>query len=151
MRSAELIIAGKREGSSTAAKDTLGHADLPTFRGGFTYTFRAFPQAPAGAVAAIDENRRGGVPTVGIGHWPVSVILSGLAQGRRAADLVREFPGLTEQDILGALALSAWVMREPRLDWKTLDIGNALGIESEWETWERASDQSFNWVESYSE
>jgi uncharacterized protein (DUF433 family) len=147
----QFIVGGQREGPTTAAQNRLTHAALPTFRGGFMYTFTASTPQPARTDATVAENIRGGVPTVGTGHWPIATILEQLAQGRPVAELPRVFPGLTPADVTSALAVAAWVMREPKIDWKALVLEEAVGIKNEWEAWERASNQALNWVESYRE
>ena len=84
----------------------------------------------------------GGVPCVGAGHWPISHILERLASGLNAERIIRDYPDLTLADIQLAIQAAAWVMRDPEIDWSTLNLPGMLDFQDEIRAWQSLSDDA---------
>ena len=126
------------------ASDVKVFDSLPEYRGGVTMTIRVTPQvepAPFATGVTVDPNVRGGVPCVGGERWPIAHILQKLASGIPPSRLVQENPYLTLADIQLALDVAAWVMRDPAIDWPSLDLSGMADFQYELQAWQSLSDE----------
>lgn len=142
----DVIVGGEEE-----AIDATVSSSLPQYHGGVTMTIQCAPQHTMPASSAtiiVDPDVRGGVPCVSDGHWPISHILQELASGVSPARLVEKNPGLTLVDIQAALDISAWVMRDPAIDWSALNLSDMIGFRHEMEAWQNLSDDSLERTEN---
>ena len=127
------------------ASDVKVFGSLPEYRGGVTMTIRFAPQmerAPFAATITVDPNVHGGVPCVGDGRWPIAHILQKLASGISPDRLAQENPYLTLTDIQLALDVAAWVMRDPAIDWPSLDLSEMADFQHEMQAWQSLSDEA---------
>jgi len=117
---------------------------LPDYHGGVTMTIRVHPMEPEPIATpiTIDPNLHGGVPSIGRGQWPISHILQSLASGFLPEQLTQEYSGLTLADIQLALDAAAWVMREPSIDWLSLDLLEMTKFQREMQDWQSLSDDA---------
>jgi uncharacterized protein (DUF433 family) len=140
----DVIVGGEEK-----AIDATVSNSLPEYHGGVTMTIQCVPFVqPSSATIIVDPDVRGGVPCVSDGHWPISHILQELASGVSPARLVEKNPGLTLVDIQTALDVSAWVMRDPAIDWSALNLSDMIGFRHEMEAWQSLSDDSLERTEN---
>ncbi len=117
---------------------------LPEYRGGVTMTIRvqSIEPEPINTPITIDPDLHGGVPSVGDGAWPIAHILQGLASGFLPEQLTHRYPGLTIADIQMALDVAAWVMREPSINWSTLNLLDMIQLQKEMNDWQSLTDDA---------
>jgi uncharacterized protein (DUF433 family) len=117
---------------------------LPEYHGGVTMTIRVQHIEPelVATPITIDPNLHGGVPSIGHGQWPISHILQSLASGFLPERLTEEYPGLTLTDIQLALEAAAWVMREPAINWESLDLLEMTNFQREMRDWQGLNDDT---------
>jgi uncharacterized protein (DUF433 family) len=99
-------------------------------------------EVSATTLITVDPDVRGGVPCVGEDRWPISHILERIAAGASIEVIAEEFDGLTPGDIQTALEASAWVMRDPAIDWEKLDLPAMVEFQRETRDWDTLSDIS---------
>lgn len=123
--------------------------EIPAYHGGVTMTIRVSQEGFAHTITEItvDPGLCGGVPCVG-GHEPISHILGKLALGMSPDMIVNENPQLTLSDIQLALRATSWVMRDPAIDWQSLDLNGMVDFQDEMRTWQSFGDETFGQAEN---
>jgi uncharacterized protein (DUF433 family) len=116
-----------------------------------TLQYRSPEQPPAEPELVIDPAVRGGVPTVGSGRWPIAHILERLAMGHEISEILQSDTDLTIFDIRFALEVAVWVMRDPGIDWLSLDLPGMLALNREMQGWQRSSNEEMNGVDLQAE
>jgi uncharacterized protein (DUF433 family) len=72
---------------------------------------------------------------------PVALVLHNLVNGLTPAQIVARYPELVEDDIRQCLKLAAWLLREPSIDWQSLNLTAMVELYDEMRDWESASDE----------
>jgi len=125
------------------ASEVKVERSLPEYRGGVTMTIRVQRMAtePMEVSIAIDPNLFSGVPSIS-GQWPISHILQKLADGINPQRLFDEFPGLTLAGIQLALEAAAWVLKDPSIDWASMNLPGMIELQKEMQEWQGLSDDA---------
>lgn len=87
------------------------------------------------------------MPCVGHGRWLIAYLLEKLAAGATAERLVADHPGLTLADFQLALAVAAWVMRDPSIAWADLGLAEIVALHDELRAWQALSDETLGSVD----
>lgn len=120
---------------------------LPEYRGGVTMTIN-YPQTTQQSnetpVISVDPEFRGGVPCVGAARLPISNILQKLSSGRTPNSLASESAGITIADVQLALEAAAWIMRDPSIDWQSINLPEMIELQRELQAWESLSDETLS-------
>ena len=118
--------------------------ELPEYRGGVTMTIQCSPQQMQLApVITVDPDISGGVPCIDE-RWPIAHILQELSTGITANQLAQRNPELTLAGIQLALEAASWAMRDPIIDWQSLDLPSMVDYQSEMSSWLSLSDDVLN-------
>lgn len=118
--------------------------DIPAFRGGVTMTIQVSELVALEPKINIivDPEVRGGVPSVGVGNEPISHILEKLSLGTTINMLMDENPQLSLSDIQLALKTASWVMRDPSIDWASLELNDMVAFQDELNFWQSLNSDS---------
>lgn len=96
----------------------------------------------------VDPNVRGGVPCIGSGHWPIALLIEKLASGANLEALTKDYPDLTMADIHLALRVSAWVMRDPAINWPELNLPGIVDFQDELREWQDLDNDSLDDIDN---
>jgi uncharacterized protein (DUF433 family) len=118
--------------------------EMPAFLGGVTMTIRVSRMATQVASKSnitVDSEISGGVPSIGQGNEPISHILEKLALGISPDMLIKANPELSLLDVQFALKAAAWVMKDPSIDWQSLNLNEMIEYQDELNIWQGLSNQ----------
>lgn len=148
-----IVNEGRDRGVYPGASSVKVSSEIPAYMGGITMTIRVSQASslPAAAELIVDPDVRGGVPCVSNGHEPISHILEKLALGMSPDMIVSENPQLTISDIQLALKAAAWVMRDPAIDWQSLNLSGMVDFRDEMQAWQSLSDEAFGQIDTDTE
>jgi uncharacterized protein (DUF433 family) len=134
-------------------RDRRVYPGAANYKGSVTMTIRVSQanSLPATAELIVDPNVRGGVPCVSAGHEPISHILEKLALGMSPDMIINENSQLTLSDIQLALKAASWVMRDPAIDWQSLNLSGMVDFQDEMQAWQSFSDEAFGQIENTEE
>lgn len=127
--------------------------EIPPYKGSVTMTIRVsqINSLPAIAELIVDPDVCGGVPCVSNGHEPISRILEKLALGMSPDMIINENSQLTLADIQLALKAASWVMRDPAIDWQSLNLSGMVDFQDEMQAWQSLSDETFGKIDASTE
>jgi len=135
------------------ASNVKVYNEIPPYKGSVTMTIRVSQtnSLPATAELIVDPDVRSGVPCVSNGHEPISHILAKLALGMSPDMIVNENSQLTLSDIQLALKAASWVMRDPAIDWQSLNLSGMIDFQDEMRAWQSFSDEAFGQIDADTE
>ncbi len=84
------------------------------------------------------------MPCVSHGRWPIAYVLAWLAASVPVEQMTQSYPELTLADIQMALEAAAWVLRDPAIDWSTLDLPGMVDVQHELTGWQNLSDEALS-------
>ncbi len=148
-----IVNEGRDRGAYPGASSVKVSKEIPAYVGGITMTISVSQtnSLPVTAELIVDPDIRGGVPCVSIGHEPISHILEKLASGMSPDMIVNENPQLTLSDIQLALKAASWVMRDPAIDWQSLNLSGMVDFQDEMRMWQSFSDEVFGQIKEDTE
>jgi uncharacterized protein (DUF433 family) len=148
-----IVNEGRDRGVYPGASSVRVSGEIPAYKGGITMTIKVSQLGSLSPAAelVVAPNIRGGVPCVSNGHEPVSHILEKLALGMSPDMIVSENPQLTLYDIQLALRAASWVMRDPAIEWQSLNLSGMIDFRDEMQAWQSLSDEAFGRIESDTE
>lgn len=148
-----IVNEGRDRGVYPGASSVKVSSEIPAYMGGITMTISVSQtnSLPASAELVVDPDVRGGVPCIGNGHEPISHILEKLALGMSPDMIVNENSQLTLSDIQLALKAASWVMRDPAIDWQSLNLSGMVDFQDEMHAWQSFSDEAFGQIDTDTE